>query len=73
MPISLRRGRPRPPVVKQPKGLAFVLGGTLSAAAGLAALLLLTPFDFGFGAPQVRIDATPATVVSASSSSSGVQ
>lgn len=44
---------------RMPVGLHFLLGGVAVAVAGLLYILLATPFDFGFGAPQVRIDDLP--------------
>ena len=40
----------------RPRSTGFVLGGAAVAIGALAYVLFLTPFDFGFGAPQVRID-----------------
>ena len=50
-------------ITRRPVGLNFVLGGVCVAAAGLAWVVLATPLDLGFGAPQVRIDDHPTRLV----------
>jgi hypothetical protein len=41
-----------------PRGSTFLLGGTVMALALIGGAFMAGIIDMGFGAPQVRIDAT---------------